>query len=202
MATRTNPKDDTISAIGNAMQFFDDNNLAELNMLKTFLQLKDRHLTAQKEFLAKKYGNDFEGIGPIDARLTFDAELSKALDAEVALSAINIPPFDKNSWRVQGFIYDANQKEIAQVMVTLVQSEKREPIKDSPSAVSDKNGFYAITLNGEQIKALKGVTVSLAVMTADQKLQVITESQLVPKIAKIDFFEIVLNQPAPAPAVG
>jgi hypothetical protein len=148
---------------------FDENSSTEMEIFNNFLKLKHTQLEAQKELFIRKYGEESEKVAAIKKRLDADPDIFKTVEAEVALAKFVTPPFVATGWRVQGFVYDEKGNKVAGKKVSLVKGETNEPVKNARVATSGDNGYYSITLKAEEVKALKNIKLSLALMIKDQE---------------------------------
>ncbi|MDO9006128.1 MAG: carboxypeptidase-like regulatory domain-containing protein [Aquabacterium sp.] len=117
-------------------------------------QLASRLLIAEE---ARRLRSD---VNPDDPRVKHYANASKsmlqrvaALEVEVQIANIRVPPVTKTETLLQGRITDESSKAAAQVQVTLID-EAGKPVAGVAPATTDASGYYAFILQPAQVDAI------------------------------------------------
>lgn len=99
-------------------------------------------------------------VGPDDARVTRYAQASEhilqrvaALEVEVQIAKIRVPPVTKAETLQQGRITDESLKAAAHVQVTLID-EAGKPMAGVAPVQTDASGYYAFVLQPAQVQAI------------------------------------------------
>lgn len=193
MASRINTTTDQfVTATQDAFNQLDVHRSEQLAFTNKLLALKDKAQQKEKERLTKKYGADHPEVKRIEARLAFNQELFPAVEANIKQSNIPTEPFVITTWRVYGFVYDANGRPLEKITV-LFLDEKEQPIRTLPYACTDSNGYYAITLTKEQLPDPKTALLLGVTLPSQKKPVVASKEPLYATAGLMVYREIVLG---------
>jgi len=158
-----------ISQLDTVLDDLDKSRTREMELAKDLLKVKHRHLEQEKQRMEAKYGPNHPEVKKMEARLVYDREMHQTLDAEIERSKVSPPPMPVTSWRVHGQVFNQDNSALEGLTVFLTD-ESYQWVRTLPFAVTDPQGYYALTLGQKQINALKKRKLYLAVSTKEQKL--------------------------------
>ena len=157
------------SQLDQALDDLDNSRTRELELAQNLLQEKYRHLEKEKQRMEAKYGSSHPEVKKLAARLVYAREMHPTLDAEIKRSRVSPPPMPVTAWRVHGQVLNKKYTPLEGCTVFLTD-ERSQWIESLPFAVTEAEGYYALTLEQKQINALKKQKLYLAVSTRAQKV--------------------------------
>lgn len=191
MASRISTTDQFVNNTQNAINQLDTNRSEQLEFTNKLLALKDKAQQKEKERLTKKYGADHPEVKRIEARLAYNHDLFPAVEANISQSQIPTEPFSVTTWRVYGFVFDANRNPVEKITVLLLD-EKGQPIRTLPYACSDSKGYYAITLTKDQLPDSKTALFLGVTLPGQKKPTIVSKEPLYANLGIMNYREIVL----------
>ncbi|MEO6671558.1 MAG: hypothetical protein ABIN36_18890 [Ferruginibacter sp.] len=174
---------DTISDI-------DEKKIEALEMGKVFQLLKHNHLKAELMRLTAKKGDKDIIVQKMEARIACNEIMFPALDLQMAIMKKGNDSYDPDTWRIQGFVFSANERPL-KLIVSLV-SQKEQTTKIHLSSNTDDLGFFSITVEKQMIAKLKSLKLFLQV--SDNKKNIIhkVDKTLLPAGGTIDIEDILI----------
>jgi hypothetical protein len=201
MASKSLNTDQFVKRTDDALSQLDATRNEQMQVAANLLSVKDKAQQKERERLIRKYGKDHPEVQKIEARLAYNQQLFPAVNANIEQSGINTDPFSLTTWRIYGFVHDNKGNPLEKITV-LLADENQQPLRNLPYACSDSKGYYAITLNREQIPDKKAGFL-LAVVTPSRKEPfIVTTTPIIPALGKMEYHDIVLNEdqcPPPFP---
>jgi len=191
MASRISTTDQFVNNTQHAIDQLDTNRSEQLEFTNKLLALKDKAQQKEKERLTKKYGADHPEVKRIEARLAFNQDLFPAVAANISQSNTRVEPFPVTTWRVYGFVFDANGNPVEKITVLLLD-EKQQPIRTLPYSCTDSKGYYAITLTKEQLPDNKTALLLGVTLPGQKKPVVASKEPLFANVGVMNYREIVL----------
>lgn len=153
--------------------------------------------------LSQKYGEGHPRVQAMAARLEQNNLFLVAVDQEISRSKNRQEPLPKGGWRVQGQVFETTDKPAAKVSVYFSDSQ-HEPIQKLGHACTDEQGYYAITLDNDQVE--RGQQTPLYLTVADENMTVLYSAHepLQAVADTIDLYDVHLGnkqQPCDSPFV-
>jgi len=127
---------------------------AELLGMVRDVQLASRLLAVEEAHRIKtKVAADDPRVARYASGAQAILQRAAALDIEVQIANIRVPPVTKTETLLQGRVTDEASRATAHVTVTLVD-EKGKPVPQVPPVETDDSGYYAFVLQPGQVEAL------------------------------------------------
>lgn len=169
MENRPFSSENIIGHVDTALDDLDKSRAREMESAKNLLQEKHQHLEKEKQRMEAKYGPNHPEVKKIEARLVYARAMHPTLDAEIERSKVSPPAMPVTSWRIHGQVFNKEFSALEGLTVFLTD-EKNQWIRTLPFAITDAQGYYALTLEQKQITALKKQKLYLGVSTKEQRL--------------------------------
>lgn len=156
----------TTSVEGDLEGVFDALQDERVNVLATVrqLQLGAQLLGAMEaQRLARKSGPEDPRVVAFAAKSAAMLARVEAIDVELELAKVRVPPVGKTETLVHGRITDEEMKAAGRMEVALVDEGGR-PVPGVPAVETDDAGYYAFVLSSEQVEAIgarRKVTVAV-----------------------------------------
>jgi hypothetical protein len=140
-----------------------------------------------------KYGPNHPEVKKIEARLVYARAMEPTLDAEIERSKVSPPAMPVTSWRIHGQVFNKEFSALEGLTVFLID-ERYQWIRTLPFAVTDAQGYYALTLEQKQIAALKEQKLYLGVSTREQRVIYRGTEAFIAVPGVIEYRELTVDQ--------
>lgn len=175
----------------NAIDRLDTQKVDSLKKMLQFQLIKQAELEAELNRFLEKKGPNNSRVQKIQSRMVYNKGLFEALDLQIKLASSKTENLNPDAWRIQGIVFDTNKTLLPDLKV-FIAIEKGKSYKDQLFSVTNNQGFYSITVEGEMVEKLRQTKIFLQV--SDKKKNVIhTENKpLMPTRGIIDFEDILI----------
>jgi hypothetical protein len=193
MENRPFSAENIISQLDTALDEVDQSRAREMELAKSLLDEKHKHLEKEKARMEAKYGPNHPEVKKMEARLLYAGEMHQTLDAEIERTKVSPPPMPVTSWRVHGQIFNKDNS-APEGLTVFLTDERYQWVRTLPFAVTDALGYYALTLEQKQITALKDQKLYLGVSTREQRVIYRGTEAFLAEPGVIEYRDLVVNQ--------
>lgn len=190
--TNTRTEAENLRFFKSSVGTLDDQRLEDLKKFQDLQLIRNEVLKEEANRFTKKLGSDHPRVQKLQTQLAYNKEMFKGLEKEIEKASIKQEPFESEWWRVHGRVFDAGQKPAQGLTVFLADREKGW-IKELGSACTDDKGYYALTLNAEQIKQYGKQPLYLRVSDKKQETLYTDQDPLTPTPGLMTFKDVYLK---------
>jgi hypothetical protein len=147
----------------------DEQRLSGLQEFKTNQQVRDEVMQQEKIRLESKYGAGHPRVQKAESRLVFNQQMVAGLDKEIEKASIKTEPFDSNSWRIHGKVFDRDKKPV-QGLTVYFSDQKKIWIKATGTACTNETGYYSLTLDEKTLGTYLKQPLWLSVSDKDKNI--------------------------------
>jgi hypothetical protein len=188
----TNEKE-TLDYVDNSADQLDEQRLSGLQEAQNTQLIKDEILQREKKRMADKYGDTHPEVQEAESRIAYNKEMFTGLNKEIEKASIKTEPFSRTSWRVNGRVFDQNNKPVKGVTVFLADQNKRW-IEILGNYCTTELGYYSLTADEKVLdKVEKGKPLYLAVSDKNKKILYFATAPIFAAKASIDHQDIYLK---------
>lgn len=173
----------------------DQERTEQLGKFSTLQNTRLSLLQKERERLMEKYRTPTHPrIQKIDAKLRITSGLNQEFQTEFEKSQMDVTPFDRKTWRVQGFVFNSQGEGIAGLNVSLFD-QKGKQIQAIDSACTNERGYFLIDYPSNQTKPTVPADQPLFLTVTTQNCRVLHQEKtpLFVQIGVINYREIKLN---------
>ena len=192
MQTKRTSGEETLNEVNDVMAQVDDLRMESLENARELQQLKHDELVLEAKRLENKYGPSHAMTNKAILTIAYSERLQAAFDLQIELTKKKTDEFNPTSWRVQGFVTDANYTPVANAIVSL-STPQQDSRNNRFFNSTDNLGLYSITIAGENLAEFKDTRVFLNVVTNNQNYFPESETPVEPVAGVIDIVNITLN---------
>jgi hypothetical protein len=192
MATRSKISDkQALDGVADGITQLDDQRLAELKNEKQLQEIKNEVINREAKRLAAKHGDNHPRVQKLQLRSNYNQSMFTGLDKEIEKASSKKEPLPVNAWRLNGKVIDKKEQPVPEITVFLADEDKN-PIREVENSITDKTGYYSLTINEELIDRAQKEKWYL---TAANKKQVLYHelNTFVPTRGIIDYQDILLG---------
>jgi hypothetical protein len=188
----TNEKE-TLNYIDDSADQLDEQRLSGLQEEQHTQLIKDEVLQREKKRLEAKHGNTHPEVQEAESRTAYNKEMFTGLNKEIEKASIKTEPLPENAWRVNGRVFDQNNKPVKGVTVFLSDQNKRW-IEILGNSCTTELGYYSLTADEKVLdKIEKGKPLYLAVSDKNKKIIYFATAPIFAAKGSIDYQDIYLK---------
>ena len=194
MATRDKISDkQALDRAAESLTQLDDQRLAELKNEKQLQEIKNEVINREAERLAAKHGKDHPRVQKLQSRSNYNQSMFTGLDNEIEKASFKAAPLPLNAWRLNGKVMDKKGQPVSDITVFFAD-EKGTWIRALGNSISDKTGYYALTINEELIELAQKDKLYLTATNKNQQVLYAELNTFVPTKGIIDYQDIILGE--------
>lgn len=203
MATSDVNQKDVTNKINDSLGSVETQRTTELGNAKLMQSVRNNGMVKELARLTAKYGKQAKIVQDFTTRISYNPQVMASMDQEITRSNLKSPASDKNSWLINGRVFDSAGKTQKNVTVFLTE-DGRTAINGINFSCTDASGGFTITVNKDIATKLKeAANLRLAASGRDQKLIYTSTDVFTPAIGKITSYLIkIMPADCAAPPTG
>ena len=190
--------DQVTTKINSVIGSIDRNRNESLVQFSELENIQVELLQTERTRLLKKYGTSAHPrVKRIEAKLNVAMGLSNELDVEAEKTRVEVPPFDRATWRIHGRVLNQKRKGIEGLTVSLF-NQKKQWIRKLGFACTNERGYFAIDYlpqNADSNAPDISPDLPLILTVTNDERQILHQEKqpLFVKIGLIDYREMIIS---------
>lgn len=176
----------------------DQNRNESLQQFSELQSIQVELLQTERTRLLRKYGTSTHPrVKRIEAKLNVATGLNREFQAEVEKTRVEVPPFNRKTWRIHGRVLTQDRQGIEGLTVSLFDKEKKW-VRELDFTCTNERGYFVIDYlpkDSASDKPTISQSQPLILTVTDRDRQILHQEKrpLFIKLGVIDYREIILD---------